>query len=102
LGETSHHFKNAIAYKFYDEAYETKLQDIEWSMGRTGQICPIAIFEPLDIDGSEISRASLHNLKIMKELLGERPFKGQIIYVTKKNQIIPQITKAKDENGQWI
>ena len=102
LGETEHHFKNALAYKFYDETYPTKLLNIEWSMGRTGQICPIAIFEPLNIDGSEVSRASLHNLNIMKELLGEHPFKGQIVYVAKKNQIIPQIIKAKDENGQWI
>lgn len=102
LGETAHHFNNAIAYKFADEEFETRLLNIEWSMGRTGQICPIAVFEPLDIDGSEISRASLHNLKILKETLGNHPFKDQIIYVAKRNQIIPQITKAKDEFGQWI
>lgn len=96
-GETAHHFKNAIAYKFYDEEYETRLFNIEWSMGRTGQICPIAVFEPLDIDGSEISRASLHNLKILEETLGNHPFQGQIIYVAKRNQIIPQITKANKD-----
>lgn len=102
LGATSHHFKNAIAYKFYDETYETCLLDIEWSMGRTGQISPIALFETIDIDGSDVSRASLSNISIMKQTLGEHPFKGQIIEVSKRNQIIPKIERAKDENGQWI
>lgn len=102
LGRTSHHFKNAIAYKFYDETYETCLLDIEWTMGRTGQISPIALFETINIDGSEISRASLANISIMKKTLGEHPFVGQIIEVSKRNQIIPKIERAKDENGQWI
>ena len=90
LGETSHHFKNAIAYKFYDEAYETKLKDIEWSMGRTGQICPIAVFDPVEIDGSVVERASLHNLDILRNILFE-PFIGQTISVYKANMIIPQV-----------
>ena len=102
LGETTHHFKNALAYKFYDETYETKLIDIEWSMGRTGQISPIALFETINIDGTDISRASLSNLSIMKQTLGENPFEGQIIEISKRNQIIPKIERAKDENGQWI
>ena len=90
LGKTAHHFKNAIAYKFYDEKYETTLIDIEWSMGRTGQLTPIAIFIPVEIDDTEISRASLHNINIMENLL-IKPFKGQIISVYKSNQIIPQV-----------
>ena len=102
LGSTGHHFKNAIAFKFYDETYETYLIDIKWSMGRTGQISPIALFETVEIDGSDVSRASLSNLSIMKQTLGERPFKGQIIEVSKRNQIIPKIERAKDEKGQWI
>ena len=102
LGETTHHFKNALAYKFYDETYETHLINIEWSMGRTGQISPIALFETVNIDGSDVSRASLSNLSIMKQTLGEHPFKGQIIEVSKRNQIIPKIERAKDENGEWI
>ena len=102
LGATEHHFRNAIAYKFYDETYETKLIDIEWSMGRTGQISPIALFETINIDGTDISRASLSNLSIMKQTLGENPFVGQVVTVSKRNQIIPKIERAKDENGQWI
>lgn len=102
LGKTAHHFKNALAYKFYDEFYETRLINIEWSMGRTGQISPIALFETVNIDGTEISRASLSNLSIMKQTLGERPFKGQIVEISKRNQIIPKIERAKNEYGQWI
>lgn len=102
LGETAHHFKNAIAYKFYDETYETRLLNIEWSMGRTGQISPIALFETVNIDGSNVSRASLSNITVMKKTLGEHPFIGQIIEISKRNQIIPKIERAKDENGEWI
>ncbi len=102
LGETSHHFKNAMAFKFADETYETYLLGIEWSMGRTGQISPIALFETINIDGTDVSRASLSNLSIMKQTLGDKPFKGQIIEVSKRNQIIPKIERAKDGNGRWI
>ena len=102
LGSTGHHAKAAYAYKFYDEIYETELTDIEWSMGRTGQITPVAIFTPIEIDGSIISRASLSNLSIMEETLGEKPFIGQKIYVSKRNMIMPKIEKAKNENGDWI
>ena len=78
LGSTEHHFKNAIAYKFYDETYETILRDIEWSMGRTGILTPIAIFDPVDIDGSTVERASLHNLAIMEQTLhSSRGWQGQ-------------------------
>ena len=102
LGATDHHFRGGIAYKFYDEEYETHLLNIEWSMGRTGQICPIAVFEKLDIDGTEVSRASLSNISIMEQTLGEHPFVGQEIVVTKRNQIIPKIERAKGEDGNWI
>lgn len=102
LGETDHHFKNAIAYKFYDEEYETKLLNIEWSMGRTGILTPVAIFEPVDDGDSVIERASLHNLNIMKETLGDCPHKGQKIWVCKQNMIIPQISKAeKSDLGHY-
>lgn len=102
LGRTAHHFNNAIAYKFYDEEYSTKLVNIEWTMGRSGQICPVAVFETIDIDGTAVSRAGLSNLSIMKKTLGEQPFVGQEIIVTKRNQIIPKVEKAKDINGNWI
>ena len=100
LGATEHHFKNAIAYKFYDELYETKLQNIEWTMGRTGALTPVAIFDPVEIDGTEVSRANMFNISIMEELLGD-PYKGQVIYVYKANQIIPQIEKAEKKEKVW-
>lgn len=102
LGATDHHFRGGLAYKFYDEEVKSHLLDIEWSMGRTGQICPIAVFEKLDIDGTEVSRASLSNISIMEQTLGEHPFVGQEIVVTKRNQIIPKIERAKGEDGNWI
>ena len=95
LGQTDHHFKNAIALKLYDETYSTTLKTIEWTMGRTGVLTPIAIFEPLDIDGSIVERASLHNVSIMTDLLGECPYIGEPIEIAKMNQIIPQVVSAK-------
>lgn len=101
-GETAHHFKNAIAYKFYDETYPTKLKDIEWSMGRTGVLTPVAVFDPIDIDGATIERASLHNISIMRSLLGDTPWRGQPIEVYKANMIIPQIATAEISNiADW-
>lgn len=95
LGRTEHHFKGGIAYKFYDEEYETELLDIEWSMGRTGVLTPVAIFEPIDIDGTLVERASLHNLSILRNTLGLYPEMNQKIWVYKANQIIPQIAKSE-------
>ncbi len=96
LGATDHHFRGGIAYKFYDEEYTTKLTNIEWSLGRTGVLTPVAIFEPVDIDGTEVSRASLHNISIMGELWGEDNWSsGLTVSVIKSNQIIPQITKVE-------
>lgn len=92
-GRTDHHFKGGIAYKFYDEQYETTLKDIEWTMGRTGQLTPVAIFEPVEIDGTLVEKASLHNISIMEKIL-YKPYIGQKISVVKMNQIIPQITNA--------
>ena len=102
LGETAHHFKNAIAYKFYDETYETKLLNIEWSMGRTGILTPIAVFEPIDIDGSIISRASLHNIDIMKQVLHGNGWQGQKLEVYKANMIIPQIYSAEEDDKEYL
>lgn len=96
LGETTHHFKNALAYKFYDETYPTVLKGIEWTMGRTGVLTPVAIFEPVDIDGSTVEKASIHNISIMNELFHGTPFVGQKIEVYKANMIIPQIYDAED------
>ena len=98
LGETAHHFKNALAYKFADDVYSTRLLDIDWTMGRTGVLTPTAVFEPIDMDGSMVERASLHNLSIMEETIGI-PYYNQQIEVFKANMIIPQISKADKENG---
>lgn len=94
-GETSHHFKNALAFKFYDETFSTTLIDIEWTMGRTGALTPVAIFKPIDIDGSTVERASLHNVSIMWETLGKQPWVGQQLEVYKANMIIPQIYSSE-------
>lgn len=98
LGQTAHHFKNAMAFKFYDETYSTKLQNIEWTMGRTGILTPIAVFDPVEIDGTIVTRASLHNINIMREMLGDRPHSFQKIEVYKANMIIPQIYSADKES----
>ena len=94
-GRTDHHFKGGLAYKFYDEEYETTLLDIEWSMGRTGVLTPVAIFEPIEIDGTEVSRASLHNISVIRDLFQGVPKKGQKICVFKANMIIPQISRVE-------
>lgn len=98
LGETAHHKRNAIAYKFYDEKYTSSLKDIEWSIGRTGILSPIAIFEPIDIDGTTVERASLHNITIMKTLWNKPWRKGLTVTVFKANAIIPQISKVEDND----
>lgn len=94
-GRTDHHFRGGLALKFYDETYDTELLDIEWSMGRTGVLSPIAIFHEVEIDGAKVSRASLHNLNIMRDILGEWPVAGQKLKVYKANQIIPQVYSAE-------
>ena len=95
LGYTGHHFRGGLAFKFYDEEYETNLRDIEWSMGKTGQLTPVAIFDPVDDGESIITRASLHNLNIMGQILGSASYYGEKIKVAKMNMIIPQITWAE-------
>lgn len=101
-GRTDHHFKGGIALKFYDEEYETSLLDIKWTMGRTGVLTPVAIFEPIDIDGTEVSRASLHNISVAQETLHTNfatiGWRGQHIKVAKMNMIIPQITEAEEDS----
>ena len=93
-GRTEHHFRGGLAYKFYDELYETTLEDIEWSMGRTGVLTPVAIFKEIEIEGAKISRASLHNVGILNEIL-QQPFYGQKLWIYRANQIIPQIQEAE-------
>ncbi len=90
LGRTAKFPRNSIAFKWADEIADTKLLGIEWSASRTGLINPIAIFEPVELEGTTVSRASVHNLSIMEQLqLGE----DDIIQVYKANMIIPQIAQ---------
>ena len=95
LGATSHHSNAAYAFKFYDELTETTLRDVEWTLGRTSVLTPTAVFDSVDIDGSSVSRASLHNISIMKNL---GLTKNCTIRVFKANQIIPQVDSA-DKDG---
>lgn len=95
LGTTSHHSNAAYAFKFYDELTETTLRDVEWTLGRTSVLTPTAVFDSVDIDGSSVSRASLHNISIMKNL---GLTKNCTIRVFKANQIIPQVDSA-DKDG---
>ena len=94
-GRTDHHFRGGLAYKFYDEEYDTVLRDIEWSMGRTGVLTPVAIYDTINIEGADCSRASLHNINILTSLLGHYPMVGQKIKVFRANQINPQISWAE-------
>lgn len=94
LGNTAHHPRGALAFKFYDEIYSSRLFNIEWTMGRLGTLTPVAVFEPIEIEGAIVSRANLHNISIMNELLGNKPYQGQKIEVYRSNMIIPQIYSA--------
>ena len=99
---TSHHLGGAIAYKFYDEEYVSYMKGIDWTMGRTGDLTPVAVFEPIDMDGSTVERASLHNISIMKELFNDdMPFVGQEVKVFKANMIIPQIASAQKIDSEF-
>lgn len=91
LGMTGKFPRHSLAFKFYDEEVATTLKDIEWGMGKTGILTPVAIFESVELEGTTVERASLHNISVMLNVLGS-PYKGQEIGVCKKNQIIPQIT----------
>lgn len=83
------------AFKWQDELVQTHLRSIEWSVGRTGVVTPVAIFDPVEVCGTTVSRASLHNLSEMKRVLSEYPYDGQEIEVFKANMIIPQVDNGK-------
>lgn len=100
LGMTEHHPLGAVAYKYQDEMYETTLCDIEWQVGKSGRITPIAVFNPITISGSVIEKASLHNISIMKKVLN-KPFYGQKIWISKMNDVIPQIVGSIDDKGDF-
>ncbi len=96
LGRTAKFPRDSIAFKWQDETAETTLLDIEWSASRTGLINPVAVFEPVELEGTNVSRASIHNVSIMEGLklgIGDR------IEVFKANMIIPQIARNLTESG---
>lgn len=95
LGATDHHFRGGLAFKFYDESYSTKLKYIDWGISRNGILTPVAVFEPVKIDGSVVERASLHNLSVMQDIMGDFCYEGQGLQVIKSNMIIPQIVSAE-------
>lgn len=95
LGSTSHHFKNGVAYKREDDKHKTKLIDVEYDVGKSGVLTPVAIFEPVEIEGSVVEKASLHNISIMESILGKQPYKGQKIWVKKSNMVIPQVVRSE-------
>lgn len=102
LGNTGHHPKHSFVLKEQDEEYETELTDIIWQMGKTGQLTPVAVFNEVDIDGSKVNRASLHNVSILTNLdlqIGDK------ITVYKSNMIIPQVKRnlsADDRESTYI
>ena len=96
LGRTAKSPRNAIAFKWADETAETTLKEIEWSASRTGLINPVAIFDPVELEGTTVTRASVHNVSIVRELklgIGDR------ITVYKANMIIPQIAENLTKSG---
>ena len=99
LGSTAKFPRNSFAFKWADEMRETKLVDMEWSPSRTGLINPVAIFEPVELEGTTVSRASVHNISIVKELqLGI----GDTIKVYKANMIIPQIAENLTRSSNLV
>lgn len=99
LGGTGHHNNDGIAFKFADESAITTLRGIKWSIGKTGQLTPVALFDTVELDGTEASRASLSNVSIIRQLqLGI----GDTIKVIKANQIIPQVVENLTRSGKYV
>ena len=96
LGRTGHHYNDGIAFKFEDNTYETVFRSIEWQTGRSGEIAPVALFDTVEIDGCEVSRASLHNLTFIK---GLELHPGCRILVSKRNMIIPHVEENLDRGN---
>lgn len=98
LGTTSHHPLNMLALKWQDQLYETTLTDIEWNTSKTGLINPVAIFEPVDLDGAITTRATLHNVSYIEDLqLGI----GDSIMVYRANMVIPKVHENLTKSNTW-
>lgn len=92
-GRTGYHYKDGLAFKFQDDLMETVLRHIEWAPSRTGEITPVAVFDTVQIDGCDVSRASLHNLSFIE---GLELMPGNRIRVSKRNMIIPHVEENLD------
>lgn len=98
LGKTDKFFRHSIAYKYEDQLYETVLKDIEWNTSKTGLINPVAVFEPIDLDGAITTRATLHNISYIKKLslgIGDR------IRVYRSNKVIPKVHDSIDKSNDF-
>lgn len=98
LGKTDKFFRHSIAYKYEDQLYETVLKDIEWNTSKTGLINPVAVFEPIDLDGAITTRATLHNISYIKKLslgIGDR------IRVYRSNKVIPKVHDSIDKSNNF-
>ena len=108
LGNTAHHPNHSIAFKFIDEQVETVLEDIVYEPSRNGVLTPIAVFKPVELEGTIVSRASLHNISIVEKLSNGLTCKGDKLTIIKANQIIPQVIKWDNigiftpENQIWF
>lgn len=98
MGRTEKFFRHSMAYKYEDELFETLLTDIEWNTSKTGLINPVAIFEPVDLNGAITTRATLHNITYIKDMMlgiGDR------IRVYRSNMVIPKIHDSIDKSGNF-
>lgn len=99
MGRTDKFFRHSMAYKYEDELFETVLTDIEWNTSKTGLINPVAIFEPVDLNGAITTRATLHNITYIKDMmLGV----GDRIRVYRSNMVIPKVYDSIDKSGNFI
>lgn len=98
MGHTDKFYRHSIAYKYEDELYETVLKDIEWNTSKTGLINPVAIFDPVDLDGAITTRATLHNITYIKNMMlgiGDR------IRIYRSNKVIPKVHDSIDKSGNF-
>lgn len=99
MGRTDKFFRHSMAYKYEDELFETVLTDIEWNTSKTGLINPVAIFEPVDLNGAITTRATLHNITYIRDMmLGV----GDRIRVYRSNMVIPKVYDSIDKSGNFI
>ena len=99
LGATNHHVRSQLAFKFEDELVSSKLLKVEFSVGKTGVITPVAVFDSVEIEGTNVNRASLHNISVMESL---NVLEGCTVNVYKANQIIPQVLSCSGGEGKIL